>query len=209
METISRQSATDEKTSSNQVGNSDRHEHRTRDSFDASGNVLPLPAYSIAKQAAGSEDHLKHSINTNERERTSPIQVETSNRYERKKRGIFGWLLLIAFWLFNGFMLIAVVAVWLKVGDSLSTKRLGVHVGAIIIPVYFWAVGDLILGLCAYLTRGRRATIVTDRTPRLAGAEARPVPGMDTAPGGREPTARAPEDRIDLATDTKRSSIRR
>jgi hypothetical protein len=31
-------------------------------------------------------------------------------------------------------MLIAVVAVWLKVGDSLSTKRLGVHVGAIIIP---------------------------------------------------------------------------
>jgi hypothetical protein len=173
------------------VESSDRQEHRTRDSFDASGNVLPLPRYSIAKQAAGGEDHLKHSINTNEREKASPIQSETSNKYEYIKRGLFGWLFLITFWLFNGFMLIAVVAVWLKVGNSLEIKRLGVHVGAIIIPVYLWAVGDLILGLCAYLTRGRRAiVIVSDRTPGLVGTEARPVPGTDTARGARTNRAR-------------------
>lgn len=29
-----------------------------------------------------------------------------------------------------------------------------------IIPVYLWVVGDLILGLCAYVTRGRRSIIV-------------------------------------------------
>jgi hypothetical protein len=86
--------------------------------------------------------------------------VPTKFRYEHRKRGILGWLFLIAFWLFNGLMLLLIVADWLNVGGALSTERLGAYVGAVIIPVYLWVVGDLILGLCAYVTRGRRSIIV-------------------------------------------------
>jgi len=57
-------------------------------------------------------------------------------------------------------MLLLVMVDWLKVGGALSTERLGAYVGAVIIPVYLWVVGDLILGLCAYVTRGRRSIIV-------------------------------------------------
>jgi hypothetical protein len=116
--------------------------------------------------------------------------VATKFRYKHRRRGIFGWLFLIAFWLFNGLMLLLIVATWLKVGGGLSTERLGVHIGAVIIPTYLWLVGDMILGLCAYVTRGRRFIIVGsdhDSEPfridqalsRLKGGKAFAEPGKD------------------------------
>jgi len=89
-------------------------------------------------------------------------QMAMKIRYKHRKRGIFGWFFLIAFWLFNALMLLWVVAGWFSISGALSTERLGVHIGAVIIPVYFWVVGDLILGLFAYLTRGRRFIIMGD-----------------------------------------------
>ena len=86
--------------------------------------------------------------------------MATKFRYKHRRRGIFGWLFLIAFWLFNGLMLLLAVVGWLKVGGALSIHQLGAHIGAVIIPAYFWVVGDMILGLCAYVTRGRRFVIV-------------------------------------------------
>lgn len=80
--------------------------------------------------------------------------------YEHRKRGFFGWLFLIAFWLFNGWMLLLVIAQWLNIDGALSTRQLGVHIGAVIIPIYLWAIGDMILGLCAYVTRGHRLVVV-------------------------------------------------
>jgi hypothetical protein len=86
--------------------------------------------------------------------------VPAKFRYKHRKRGLFGWLFLIAFWLFNGLMLLLIMETLLNVGGAVSTKRLGAYVGGVIIPVYLWVVGDLILGLCAYVTRGRRSIIV-------------------------------------------------
>jgi hypothetical protein len=86
--------------------------------------------------------------------------VPAKFRYKHRRRGILGWLFLIAFWLFNGLMLLWIMEALLNVAGAVSTKRLGAYVGAVIIPVYLWVVGDLILGLCAYVTRGRRSIIV-------------------------------------------------
>jgi hypothetical protein len=72
----------------------------------------------------------------------------------------------LAFWLFNAVFLVLIVGRWFSIEGALSTQQLGAHIGAVIIPVYLWTVGGLILGMFAYLTRGRRViVIVNDSAP--------------------------------------------
>jgi hypothetical protein len=49
-------------------------------------------------------------------------QVATRIRYEHWRRGIFGWLFLLAFWLFNAVSLPLVVARWFSTEGALSTR---------------------------------------------------------------------------------------
>jgi len=95
--------------------------------------------------------------------------LASSIKYQRRSRGIFGWLFLLAFWLFNGLMALFAANTWWKVGGGPSLLPLGQHIGAVIIPIYFRAVGAAILGLCAYATRaGHRVIIVADDPPRAS-----------------------------------------
>jgi hypothetical protein len=87
--------------------------------------------------------------------------LATSIRYKHRRRGTFGWLFLLAFWLFNGLMLLLVVAGWSKVDGGLSLEPLGLHIGAVI-PVFLWVVGGAVLGRLAYATRGRYVVVISD-----------------------------------------------
>jgi predicted MFS family arabinose efflux permease len=83
----------------------------------------------------------------------------------RRKRGFFGWFFLL---LFIGFNILMLWAADFGMGaadklPSLSNNvfSLGVDLGAAIGIVAFivcWVVGFLLLGLLAYLTRGRKVT---------------------------------------------------
>ena len=81
----------------------------------------------------------------------------------RRKRGFFGWFFLLLFIGFNILMLWAADA-GMGASDKLpglSTNvfSLGVDLGAAIGVAAFavcWVVGFLLLGLLAYLTRGRK-----------------------------------------------------
>jgi hypothetical protein len=82
--------------------------------------------------------------------------VATTIRYKHRKRGFFGWLVLLAFWLFNILCLLLIVAHWFSIEGALSPQQLGAHIGAVIIPVYLWAVGALILA-CSPISRAAAA----------------------------------------------------
>ena len=81
----------------------------------------------------------------------------------RRKRGLFGWFFLLLFIGFNMLMLWAADA-GMGASDKLpglssNVVSLGVDLGAAIGIVAFvvcWVVGFLLLGLLAYLTRGRK-----------------------------------------------------
>lgn len=88
-------------------------------------------------------------------------------RREIRKRGFFGWLFLIIFWLFNAFMA-ACVFTYLGILSGVKTNDQFEHAGAVIggtigttVLVFFWVAGAVILGLFALLTRGQK-TIVLD-----------------------------------------------
>jgi hypothetical protein len=83
----------------------------------------------------------------------------------RRKRGFFGWFFLLLFIGFNILMLWAADA-GMGAADKLpglsnNVVSLGVDLGAAIGVVAFvacWVLGFLVLGLFAYLTRGRTLT---------------------------------------------------
>lgn len=88
-------------------------------------------------------------------------------RREIRKRGFFGWLFLIIFWLFNIFMAAWLFTYWASLGDIQTTDKFG-HAGVVVggtiatsVLVFFWVAGAVILGLFALLTRGQK-TIILD-----------------------------------------------
>lgn len=93
----------------------------------------------------------------------------TTVRVERRKRGFFGWVFLLAFWGFNALM---ALALWAGVSGSvdrmegLSTdaERAGAVIGTglgVGMLVSVWAAGSLILGLFVLLTPGRKVITET------------------------------------------------
>lgn len=90
---------------------------------------------------------------------------------EKRRRGIFGWIIAILFWGFNLMM-----AVWLwgafsvtstAVGEATSeAEKAGSMIGAgigITMIIWVWLFGTIILGIMMLFTRGRKEIITVER----------------------------------------------
>jgi hypothetical protein len=87
---------------------------------------------------------------------------------EIRKRGFFGWVFLVLFWLYNAFMAAWLFTYWQQV-SRIDAPSSAAHTGVIIggtiatgVIVFFWVAGAVILGLFALLTRGRKTIIIQD-----------------------------------------------
>lgn len=85
---------------------------------------------------------------------------------ERRRRGFFGWVLLIFFWLANGVMalwLFSAIAQWGDMAKPMTeAEKTGAGLGiAMGLGVIFsiWACVALITGLLAFMTHGRKEII--------------------------------------------------
>lgn len=94
--------------------------------------------------------------------------MATIVRREVRKRGFFGWLFLLVFLGFNALMVAWVVAVVGAVADgppvASEAEKAGRAVGAglgFAMILVVWALGAVVTGLLAILTRGSK-TIVTE-----------------------------------------------
>jgi hypothetical protein len=90
-------------------------------------------------------------------------------RVEKRKRGIFGWVFLLAFWAFNAIMAFGLFAGLAGTAEQASgltseAERAGHAIGTALgagMIVSIWASGALILGLFVLLTRGKKTIIET------------------------------------------------
>lgn len=84
----------------------------------------------------------------------------------RQKRGFFGWTFLIVFYGFNALMLLWLFSYLGEVGGKLSqgsdAQQAGAALGTTIgvgIIFFIWALGAVITGLLAMMTRGRQVMV--------------------------------------------------
>ena len=84
---------------------------------------------------------------------------------ERRKRGIFGWIVAIIFWTFN-----ILTAVWLfgafKAGSEMPATEAGIAIGigvAVTVILWTWLFGAIILGIMMFFTRGKRIIETIER----------------------------------------------
>jgi hypothetical protein len=87
-------------------------------------------------------------------------------RTEVRKRGFFGKVFMVLFVLFNILMLAWLtsvrVAPLVNQGTEHSAARTGAAVGATLATGFLitvWAAGDIILGLLAFLSRGKKIIV--------------------------------------------------
>lgn len=89
---------------------------------------------------------------------TKTIQVE------KRKRGIFGWIFLLIFWVFNAAMLTAVIVGMGGSAEHAATlsseaEKAGAGIGMVLglgMLLSVWVMGDIILGVLVLLTRGKK-----------------------------------------------------
>ena len=89
-------------------------------------------------------------------------------RIETRKRGFFGWLFKLIFILFNILMVVWLVSYWKSLGDMGSHRsdawQEGLAIGGTIgttALLFFWALGDIILGMLTFFTRGKMVMVET------------------------------------------------
>jgi hypothetical protein len=87
-------------------------------------------------------------------------------RITREKRGFFGKLFLVIFFVFNGLMAWWLIDYWgrLDLGAESEAARAGAALGATLSTgfiLFIWALGAVITGLLAILTRGREVSVET------------------------------------------------
>lgn len=82
---------------------------------------------------------------------------------ETRKRGFFGWVFLILFLAWNALMIYWAVKVGMAMGDvpavtseAQQTTRDAARGTAMVIVLVVWALGAVITGLLAMLTRGSK-----------------------------------------------------
>lgn len=85
---------------------------------------------------------------------------------ERRKRGFFGWVFLVVFWLANGFMglwLFMTIGNWSEMAKPTSSAaKAGQDIGIVMglgIIFSIWACVAAITGVFALMTRGRKEII--------------------------------------------------
>jgi uncharacterized membrane protein len=91
-------------------------------------------------------------------------------RVEKRKRGLFGKLFALLFWVFNALMLAWLVTGINGTADLAATatseaEQAGIAIGTTIgvsLVIGVWAFGAIILGLLSFMTRGDK--IVTETT---------------------------------------------
>ncbi len=90
---------------------------------------------------------------------------------EKRKRGIFGWLFLIVFWLWHPMMIWWLVEYGRWANDKIGTYgratpgRIGAEAGATMAVgfiIFVWVAGSVILGLMVFFTRGQKRLIRVD-----------------------------------------------
>ena len=99
---------------------------------------------------------------------------------ERRKRGIFGKLILAVFWLANGLMALwffAVTQEWSKMATPVSDAEkagqgLGIAAGLGIL-LSIWACVAIVTGLLAFMTRGNKEITARRAAPRRCRADSR------------------------------------
>ncbi len=90
-------------------------------------------------------------------------------RVERRQRGVFGWVFLILFWVFNAFMawgLFEGLANTSEVAATATTEaqKAGAAIGTALgvsMVLGIWMAGAAILGLLVLMTRGRKVITET------------------------------------------------
>lgn len=89
-------------------------------------------------------------------------------RTEVRKRGFFGKLFMVLFVIFNLLMLAWLISYWVQVAPMVTQKpehsaaQTGAALGATLgtgFLIAFWAAGDIILGLLAFLSRGKKVIV--------------------------------------------------
>jgi hypothetical protein len=89
-------------------------------------------------------------------------------RIEKRQRGVFGWIFLVAFWAWNVFMgigLIGGIANNVEMADHISgeAQKAGHAIGTVMgagMLFVIWVLGAILLGLFVMLTRGKK--IITE-----------------------------------------------
>lgn len=86
---------------------------------------------------------------------------------EKRRRGPFGWMFAILFWIFNAVMLLWLVAC---IGQANRAGGGGgpvidndVAIGAVFLVGGMWFVGAVILGLLMFATRGHKEITTIER----------------------------------------------
>lgn len=86
-------------------------------------------------------------------------------RKEVRKRGIFGWIFLIAFWGFNAVMALSLYA-GIKGVSEIQPQDAAQEAGTVIGATFgvgmllaIWLLGALLLGLLVLFSRGRKTII--------------------------------------------------
>lgn len=90
-------------------------------------------------------------------------------RIEKRKRGIFGMLFALLFWLFNGLMvlwLVISIKGTAELGATLKTdaEQAGAAIGATLgfgMLLTIWVMGAIIFGLLSFMTRGSKVITET------------------------------------------------
>ena len=87
---------------------------------------------------------------------------------EKRKRGIFGWIVAILFWGFNALMAAWVASYWGILGTMESEDEI-VQVGTVIggtigtgMLFTLWFFGAVILGIMMLFTRGKKVIITRE-----------------------------------------------
>lgn len=83
---------------------------------------------------------------------------------EKRRRGVFGWLVAIVFWAFNLLMAWMMITAFRAGGEVASTatssaETTGAVIGAgmaVTMILWVWLFGAFILGIMMFFTRGRR-----------------------------------------------------
>lgn len=94
--------------------------------------------------------------------------MATITRTEKRKRGIFGKLFLLCFWIFNGLMAWWMVASFGAAGEAIGNAadenvRAGAAIGSALatgVILTIWMAGAVILGLLVLMTPGK--TVITE-----------------------------------------------
>ena len=89
---------------------------------------------------------------------------------EKRKRGIFGWIVASVFWGFNILMTVWITIGWAVLETTMQAEedeitQAGVAIGGAIgtyMLLSLWFSGAVILGLMMFFTRGKKITITRE-----------------------------------------------